>query len=122
MLVDLCIRWEDKVNADPFEDWGCSKQGDVIEILPAGSDFGSDIHNDSRWRIVRLDIPSTLIEALLTPETEAVLTRTNLKRKYHVNLATLPNNVRNQIDRSLGGVADYSAFDITPYVELKTVP
>lgn len=71
-MAEICIMIVNRVNDDPKVDAQCFKRGDVVEVLPDGSDWGSSVRKLSIFRIIKL--PNVSVEearAFLAPELPA---------------------------------------------------
>jgi len=122
MLIEACLRVVDKINLDYGKNFGCTKAGDVIEILPVGTDWGTAVIASPDYRIIQLDIPVTLIESLMASEQGEFVGRSNLKRKYSLDLASMPNPFSQQIINNVTTVTDLSLVNIAALTSLKAVP
>lgn len=119
MEVEACIRVVDKINPNYRKNFGCTKRGDVIEILPGGTDWGKDIMAGADWRIVKLDIPVTLIESLMTSERGTFADRDARKRKYGLSLDSMPAPFAQRIIDNVTTITDLSTVNIAALTALK---
>ena len=122
MLVECLIRVVDKVGTTSRLDAGLTKNGDVILIKPAGWTWTYRNLTNPDWRICRVDIPATLIDALLSSETGSFAHRVNRKHRYRLNINSLPNTIKKEILAPRDTpILDFTAYSsqIQAIVELK---
>ncbi len=87
--MELLIRVADKINPDFYKNCKCTKRGDVIEVLPDGSNWGTLTLLHTFYRIVRVDISDGDAQALLAPEPDADMSnpsQTLQARAFNINL------------------------------------
>lgn len=119
MIVEVCLRVVDKVNPDAYKDAACRKIGDVVEVLPEGSDWGSNVFGNDKYRLMKLDLTVSQIEAITAPEFGIFVDRLARKNRYFINKDLMKVNVWNNIMNNPSPVADYTGIDIGQYIELK---
>ena len=112
MLVEVLLQIIDKVNPDPAKDHASYKAFDVIIIRPSPWPWTPTELANPDWRIVKADLPVTLIESLqageVIPEGSG---RSARRREYTIDGIGLLNNVKNNITKAAnqGIVIDYSS-------------
>lgn len=135
MIIEACLRVVDKYCADSAKAHGCTKAGDVIDILPEGSDWGSEIMASEDYRIVRLDIDDVLQVSLLagepplpadetgsTPDPEATMGRSLIRRTRGLDLASMPTPFAQQIIDNVTTVTDLTAVNISALTSVRSIP
>lgn len=91
-MAELLIRVVDKVNDDPEKNAQCSKAGDVIVVCPDGWPWSAAERTEPFWRVVRVPLLQTEIEAALAEDHQSgKLVR---RRRWKIDLAALPNAAR----------------------------
>jgi len=97
MEVELLLRVVDKIGATDYQDAGLTKSGDVIAIHMAPGPWGSEELTNPDWRIIRVDIPATLIDSLVAIESGSFAYRLNRKRIYQLNIDSLQKSIKDTI-------------------------
>ena len=119
MIVECMLRVVNKVGQDARQDSALTKSGDIIETLPVGSNWGSEVFARPDWRIIKIDAPATMIEALMTKETGDFVSRSSRPRRYEFNWQGLPQSYIDLINANVTVITDLTAFNIGSYTRLK---
>jgi hypothetical protein len=119
MIVECMLRVVNKVGQDARQDSALTKSGDIIEVLPLGSNWGSEVYARPDWRIIKIDAPATMIEALMAGETGYFVYRLAKPRRYEFNWQGLPQSYRDLINANVTTITDLTALNIGSYTRLK---
>jgi hypothetical protein len=119
MIVECMLRVVNKVGQGARQDSALTKSGDIIEVLPAGSNWGSEVYSRPDWRIIKIDAPATMIEALMAGETGDFVYRLAKPRRYEFNWQGLPQSYRDSISANVTIITDLTALNIGSYTRLK---
>ena len=119
MLLELCVRVVDKIGTTTRLDAACTKLGDVIDIQPVGCDWGTAIVGGNEWRILKVNLPITLANALLKPESGDFPYREKRKRRYMLDSSLLTTAQLQIITVSRNTVVDLTDVVVSDFVVLK---
>jgi hypothetical protein len=119
MIVECMLRVVNKVGKDARQDSALTKSGDIIEVLPTGSNWGSEVYARPDWRIIKIDAPATMIEALMTKESGNFVSREARPRRYEFNWQGLPQSYKDSINANVTTITDLTALNIGGYTRLK---
>lgn len=84
--MEVLIRIVDK-SSDPL----AMKRGGIVAICPDNWPWSAEELENPEWRIVRVNILQTTVDACLMVDVDAVTGLAKNKRKYYLNLAAVPN-------------------------------
>jgi len=91
-MAEVVLRVQDKVNDDFYLNTKCTKRGDIIAVLPDGSDWGSDVRTLPFYRIIKLPNVSVVeASAMLATELDSDgnnPSRTLQRRKFRLDIET----------------------------------
>lgn len=113
MHVEACVRVLPKTGTDPSVDYGFTVIGDIIEILPTGSDWGSEIMAHPDYRIITIDEPITTLDSLMQSETGEPITRDLRPRMFQIDPNLVPQPIKDMLAANPDTVSDITAEDVT---------
>lgn len=119
MEVEICVRVLQKAGADPDKNFAITTIGDVIEMLPVGSFWGTDIYAMHDYRILRIDEPVTTLDALMASEEGEFPTRESRKRIYQFDPLLIPQTIVDALTANPEGVTDLRTYNLTPMIVRK---
>lgn len=128
MIIEACLRVVDADYDSLAHSYARTKAGDVIDILPEGSDWGSVIMASSDYRIVRLSLTADQLSELTATEVlpdgvdEATLGRSLVKRTKNINMDNVPQPFAQEIMNNIDTVTDLSTVNIAAITSSKATP
>lgn len=72
-MVEIIIRYTDKVNADPAKNALCFKSGDVISVQDVGWKWSNNELKNPEWRILKVKAHGSMSLRCLLCQGEIVL-------------------------------------------------
>lgn len=87
--MELIVHVTDQVNPDPKLDKGCYKKGHVVFAVPDGHPWSKEELANPNWRIIRVSLLNSTVDALLAPENGDPQIKTLRRRKFRIDISQL---------------------------------
>jgi hypothetical protein len=87
-MAELLIRVVDKVQPDPVKAERLLRAGDVVSVCPDGWPWTVIERTNSEWRIIRVNLLATTVEALIARSSNPLVRR---RREWKLDFSLLPN-------------------------------